>query len=75
MTVKVYRTKGCVQCRSTKRALEKEGIDFEEIILGDDSPLRDQLINEGFSALPVVKTPEGNWSGFRLDRIKNLKES
>jgi len=73
MNVTVYTNKNCVQCDATKRWLEQNKINFETALISD-SPEVDALIKEkNFQAAPVVVAGEMSWSGFRLEKLKTIK--
>jgi glutaredoxin-like protein NrdH len=64
----------CMQCTLTKTALDRAGLDFEEIDLRTHpralEHLRDDL---GHTQAPVVVAGPGeHWSGFQPDRIHRL---
>ena len=71
----VYSKDNCVQCKMTKRELNRHGIKFKEINLdhvdnADD--IRAKLRDQGFQATPVVETENETWTGFRPDKIKQI---
>lgn len=79
LLVEVYTPKDvpCHKCTVTKSRLEKAGVPFSEIVVGDE--LAEVLRGEGFSSFPVVKVDMGDgatwsWSDFRFDNIQRLKE-
>jgi glutaredoxin-like protein NrdH len=73
MNVTVYTNKNCVQCDATKRWLEQNKINFKTALISD-SPEVDALIKEkNFQAAPVVVAGEMSWSGFRLEKLKTIK--
>lgn len=71
MTI-LYTKPGCGQCARTKKMLENAGVEFDLVDITEEPESREQLVSEGYSALPVVKGCTGEWSGFRPDRIKEL---
>jgi glutaredoxin-like protein NrdH len=72
MNVTVYSTPSCVQCKMTQRELEKKGIAFNVIDLTTDEAAMSRIKGLGYSAAPVVEAGEEMWSGFRMDKIKQL---
>lgn len=72
MKITVYTTPNCVQCNSTKRYLDKNHIPYETVDLSQDADAMAMVKELGYSVAPVVIAGEKHWSGFRLDRIKNL---
>ena len=66
-------TTSCVQCNATMPALDAMGITYRVVkVADDDTESRDQLRELGFQQFPILKTPIGNWSGFRPDKINQL---
>lgn len=67
----------CMQCAMTKRALGKQGINYQEIDLRTE-PSAHRYVTEqlGYTQAPVVIAEEAGtqnvWAGFRPDRIKRL---
>ena len=72
MKVTVYTKPDCVQCDSTKRVLDRAGIEYETIDLTQDAEAMEYVRNLGFSSAPVVETSTDIWSGFRNERLKQL---
>lgn len=72
MTVTLYTKPSCVQCTATKRALDKNGIDYETTDISLDDDARNYVVGLGHLQAPVIVVGEENWSGFRPDRIKKL---
>jgi glutaredoxin-like protein NrdH len=76
VTVTVYSTPDCVQCRLTYVALEKAGIAYTVVDLTQDASARRYVTRElGHTAAPVVVVdgdPVVHWSGFRRERIAAL---
>lgn len=73
--ITVYTKDGCPQCVMTKTVLKEEGIEFEEINVEEDQAAFEYVANElNIRQMPVV-VAEGQepFSGFRPDRLKELK--
>lgn len=71
--VTVYSKPGCAPCRMTKMHLNKAGVDFTEIDLSQDTEALDKISSMGYQAAPVVTVgDEDSWSGFRMDKIKQI---
>ena len=71
----VYSKPVCVQCKATKRALDKAGIEYVEIDLSQDEKALNKVKALGYQQAPVVITSEGvHWSGYRPDKIKEIVE-
>ncbi len=86
MKVKLYTKQNCVQCKMTKKELDKLGIDYEIIQIDEVDEngeltkkaleSRNYLLNDlKFMSMPVVEA-EGQeaFFGFRPDKLKKLKE-
>lgn len=73
MTVTVYSTPNCVQCKATYRALDKLEIPYVSVDLATDDATRTRLRDEmGYTQAPVVVAGDEHWGGYRPDRIKNI---
>lgn len=74
--VAVYTTDGCPGCFATKRALDKAGVEYDEVRLEDHPELvaqfKRQLDKEGEKVTaPFVQTKDGDlWAGYRPDKLK-----
>ena len=70
MSITVYTKPSCVQCRATKRALEKAGLAYDEVDLTQDDAALEMVKGLGYSSAPVVVAGGEHWAGFRPDKIK-----
>src|SRR5699024_11689920 len=74
--VTVYTTDGCPGCFATKRALDKAGVEYDEIPLQDHPELvakfTRQLGKEGQNVTArIVETKDGDiWSGYNPSKLK-----
>ena len=69
--ITVYGTHtGCPQCNATKKFLDTKNIDYEFIDITDNESLREELRNEGYQSMPVVKTHKDVWTGFQPTKLK-----
>lgn len=75
MTITVYSKPMCVQCDATKRALNKQGLDYTTIDLSEDASALDYVKSLGYAQAPVVIAGEQHWSGYRPDLIKQVAKS
>jgi glutaredoxin-like protein NrdH len=76
VTVTVYSTPDCVQCRMTYLALERAGVGYAVVDLAHDPAARRLVRELGHVTAPVVVVdddPSVHWSGFRPDRIAALR--
>lgn len=75
MSVTLYTKPSCPQCTATKLVLDKHEIPFKTVDLTKDPDAMEFVKSLGHSSAPVVHAGEDNhWSGFRPDRIKELKQ-
>lgn len=72
MNVTVYTTPNCVQCESTKRMLTKNNVPYDVVDLSQDADAMAMVRDLGYVAAPVVIAGDRHWSGFRIEKIKNL---
>ncbi|MEZ7995285.1 MAG: glutaredoxin-like protein NrdH [Aquiluna sp.] len=72
MAVTVYTLPACVQCDSTKRMMQRNQIEYEEVDMSQDPVALDMVKTLGYTAAPVVVSGGDHWSGFRMDRIQSL---
>lgn len=73
--ITVYSQPNCAACRYTKKFLTKWGIPFTEIDVSVNGDARKALVEQGFKGMemPVVKTDHGSWSGYRREKLLDLK--
>jgi len=63
--VKLYTTSSCPFCIRAKRLLEARGIPFEEIDVGNDDALREDIIQRtGRRTVPQIFIDEHSIGGF-----------
>ena len=74
MKVTVYSKPACVQCHATYRALDKAGIDYQVIDMSQDAEALEKVRALGYMQAPVVITDNDHWSGFRPDKLREIKE-
>jgi glutaredoxin-like protein NrdH len=72
MTVTLYTKPACVQCTATRKALEKNGVEYDVVDITEGPAARDYVMSLGYLQAPVVIAGEQHWSGFRPDAIKSL---
>jgi len=75
MSVTVYTNPNCVQCEMTKKYLDREGIEYTVENLQDEKNY-DKLVafvEQGFKAAPIVVTDTDTWSGYKVDKLKEIK--
>lgn len=72
MTVVVYSTQKCGQCKMTYKDLERHNVNFEVVDVSGDEDMMNKLRDMGFKQFPVVMAGEESWNGFRPDKIRAL---
>lgn len=77
MTITVYSSNGCTQCKFAKELLDREGIAYEEKNISLSETYKNEVLDMGFTGVPVtavsvdgkvVKTV----LGFKPDALKEL---
>lgn len=71
--ITVYTKPDCVQCSATYRALDAAGIEYETVDLTVNANTLEKVKALGYLQAPVVITDDDHWSGFRPDKIDELK--
>ncbi len=72
--VTVYTKNNCMQCKLTKRNLQENGIEYQEVNTDDDEKALDYVKSYGVKRLPSVFVgDELAFSGFSPSEIKKLK--
>lgn len=67
----IYSAPGCTQCKMTIKHADRLGLEYEVRSATDH---RNQLIEMGFQAAPVVVLDNGEaFSGFRPDRLASAR--
>ena len=62
----------CMQCKMTKKFLEQNGADFEEINIDEQPDKIDYVKGLGFTAAPVIEAGETVFSGFQPNKLKAI---
>ncbi|CCI82768.1 Glutaredoxin-like protein nrdH [Corynebacterium otitidis ATCC 51513] len=74
MAITLYTKPACMQCNATKKALDRAGLDYEQVDVSTDDEARDYVLALGYLQAPVVEADGEHWSGFRPERIKALAQ-
>ena len=74
MAITLYIKPACMQCNATKKALDRAGLDYEQVDVSTDDEARDYVLALGYLQAPVVEANGEHWSGFRPERIKALAQ-
>lgn len=78
VVITVYTKPACIECQRTKAALKKRGLTYVEINVEANDAVADELYDEGWRSLPVIKvTPAldpdiDSWAGYRPDLIDRI---
>lgn len=69
--VTLYTLPDCVGCNATKRALNKAGVEYEEINLQERPELVEMFKQQGLAQAPIVETKEGErWAGYNPGKLR-----
>lgn len=74
MTVQVYTLPGCVQCKLTMNAMDRQGVPYEPVDMAIQENL-DYAKSLGYMQAPVIVAGSDHWSGFRPDLIQQIAAS
>jgi glutaredoxin len=72
MTIKVYTTDRCPQCKVLKSYLQVMNIDFEEINVNTPELIEKVVNLTGQRTIPVIQSDNEIIVGFNPDKIKSL---
>lgn len=70
--IKVWTNENCIQCDRTKKFLSDNDVPFLELRLLDNPDDIKRFVDMGFKSAPVVETLNDIWSGFKIDKLKEL---
>lgn len=71
--ITVYGKPGCMQCTMTKKALEKNGIAYQDVDITEVPAALAYVEELGYAQVPViVASDENHWSGFQPQKISAL---
>ena len=73
MSVVIYTLPSCVQCDTSKRMMQRLGIEYEEIDMSKDETAVEYVKELGYTAAPIIVNGSTHWSGFRMEMINGLK--
>ena len=71
-TITIFSKNNCMQCKMTKKLLDKEGADYQEINIDERPEMIDYVKDLGFSAAPVIKAGDIIFSGFQPAKLKEI---
>lgn len=52
--------------------MSRQGVPFVERNIGDDPAARDELINAGYRAVPVIRVGDESMVGFSAPKLRKL---
>lgn len=70
--ITIISKNNCMQCKMTKKLLDKEGADYQEINIDERPEMIDYVKDLGFSAAPVIKAGDIIFSGFQPAKLKEI---
>ena len=70
--ITIFSIYNCMQCKMTKKLLDKEGADYQEINIDERPEMIDYVKDLGFSAAPVIKAGDIIFSGFQPAKLKEI---
>ena len=73
MPVVIYTLPSCVQCDTSKRMMDRLGVEYEEIDLSKNDTATEYVKELGYTAAPIIVNGSTHWSGFRMEMINGLK--
>ncbi|MGT2637298.1 glutaredoxin-like protein NrdH [Streptococcus ratti] len=68
--ITVFSKNNCMQCKMTKKFLEQNHVDFEEINIDEQPEKIDYVKSLGFTAAPVIEAGDAVFSGFQPAKLK-----
>lgn len=72
MSITVYSKPVCPQCDATKKYLTKMDVEYTEIDISQDEAARQEVLDMGYKQTPVVKSGDVHFSGFRIDKLREI---
>ncbi len=72
MNVTVYTMHGCSACNHAKDFLARNGVQYTERNVSEDSAAREELLAMGYRAAPVIKVDNQTMLGFDADKLKQF---
>jgi glutaredoxin len=72
MQVTIFTSVGCGACQQAKAFLTKHGVSYVERDLAADAAAVDELVREGFRALPVIRVNDDALQGFNPAALLDL---
>lgn len=73
MKIDVYTQPQCPACEHTKSFLRRVRLEYNEVDVTKDADAVALCKSLGYQELPVVVAGDLNWSGFRYEKLRELK--
>ncbi|MCK1207763.1 glutaredoxin-like protein NrdH [Streptococcus uberis] len=70
--ITVYSKNNCMQCKMTKKFLEQNGADYQEINIDEHPEKIDYVKSLGFTSAPVIESDNLVFSGFQPAKLKEI---
>ncbi|MGT2775918.1 glutaredoxin-like protein NrdH [Streptococcus hyovaginalis] len=70
--ITIFSKNNCMQCKMTKKFLEKEGVEFVEINIDEQPEQVEYVKSLGFAAAPVIQAGDMVFSGFQPAKLKEI---
>jgi glutaredoxin-like protein NrdH len=70
--ITLFSKNNCMQCKMTKKLLDKEGADYQEINIDEHPDMVDYVKSLGFTSAPVIKAGDISFSGFQPSKLKEI---
>lgn len=70
--IMLFSKNNCMQCKMTKKFLEQNGAEFEEINIDEHPEKIDYVKGLGFTAAPVIEAGDITFSGFQPAKLKEI---
>ncbi len=72
MEVVIYTNLGCSACQQAKEFFRANKVGFIEKSIANDPATRDELINLGYRAVPVIKIGDETMVGFSAPKLRKM---
>ena len=70
--IKIYSTENCHYCKQAKEYFESKGIDFESVDVGNDAIARQEMMDAGYSSVPILKINNETIVGWDQEKVELL---
>ena len=72
MEVVIYTNLGCSACQQAKEFFRAHQIGFVEKNIGTDPAAREELIDRGYRAVPVIQVGDETMVGFSASKLRKM---